>query len=60
MDALLNATDALKRAKEELEKHGIILTWELAAVSKNTISHPANTCTLDKQAQSPLYGNTLN
>jgi hypothetical protein len=59
MDALLNAVDALNGAKEELEKHGFLLTWELVAVSKNTISHPVNTCTLDKQAQSPLYANTL-
>jgi len=37
MDKFLTAVEALKAAKEELEKIGIILSWELVAVSRSSM-----------------------
>ena len=48
MDTLIIATEALNKAKQELEKNGILLSWEIVAVSKSNA--PSNTCTSDKQA----------
>lgn len=36
MDKLLSALEALKNAKEELEKAGVTLSWELVAVNKSS------------------------